>query len=260
MFRLCNLPSIFGKGVGELINRARKILKDSTNIVILSGIKLMEETGLYDLRAEKKAYDIEIAYGFSPEEMLTEGFFERRTQLFFKYYREEVLQLDKLIPTPAHEAVTKLEEDDKLKAVITRTVYGLFQEAGVNNVIEINGSIHRNICPRCGKNFTASFIKNSPEQVPHCPECQVAIHPKFTMFGERIDNGKVSRAAEAVSSADTLILAGAALDSPLGTYAKQYYRGQHFITINDVPEQDNPVITLSFTGKCSDILPQIVAY
>jgi len=254
------LSTFKGKGVGNVINRAKRILKDSTNIVILSGVKLMEETGLCDLRGEKKAYDMEMEYGFSPEEMLTEGFFERRTQLFFKYYRNEVLQLEKMIPTPAHEAVTKLEEDDKLKAVITRTVYGLYQEAGVNNVIEINGSIHRNICPRCGRNFTASFIKNSPEHVPHCPDCQIAIRPKFTMFGARVDNGKVSRAAEAVSSADTLILAGAALDSPLGTYAKQYYRGEHFITINDEPEPDNPMITLSFTGKCSDILPQIVAY
>ncbi len=244
----------------ELINRARRILKDSNNVVVLSGVKLMEETGLTDLRAEKKAYDIEITYGFSPEEMLTEGFFSRRTHLFFRYYREHVLQMEKLVPTPAHEAVAKLEEDMKLKAVITRTVYGLYQEAGVNNVIELHGSIHKNICPRCGRNFTASFIAESKESVPHCPDCQVAIHPKFTMFGERIDNGKISRAAEAVSSADTLILAGAALDSPLGTYAKQYYRGEHFITINDVPEPDNPMITLSFTGKCSEIMPKIVAY
>lgn len=251
----------YGKGVDELelINRARRILKDSSNVVILSGTKLMEETGLTDLRAEKKAYDIEIEYGFSPEEMLTEGFFSRRTQLFFRYYREHVLELDKMIPTPAHEAAAKLEEDKKLKAVITRSVYGLYQEAGVNNVLELHGSIHRNICPRCGRNFPVSFIANA-KGVPHCPDCQVAVHPKFTMFGERIDNGKISRAAEAVSSADTLILAGAALDSPLGTYAKQYYRGQYFITINDVPEPDNPMITLAFTGKCSEIMPQIVDY
>lgn len=243
----------------KLINRARRILKDSNNVVILSGTKLMEETGLTDLRAEKKAYDIEISYGFSPEEMLTEGFFSRRTHLFFRYYREHVLEMDKMFPTPAHEAVAKLEEDMKLKAVITRDVYGLYQEAGVNNIIELHGSIHRNLCPRCGRNFPVSFIVDS-KGVPHCPDCQVAIHPKFTMFGERVDNGKISRAAEAVSSADTLILAGAELDSPLGTYAKQYYRGQHFIIVNDVPEKDNPMITLAFTGKCSEILPQIVAY
>lgn len=243
----------------ELINRARKILKDSHHVVILSGIKLMEETGLTDLRAEKKAYDIELAYGFSPEEMLTENFFSRRTHLFFRYYKEHVLELDKMIPTPAHEAAAKLEEDGKLKSVITRTVYGLYHEAGVNNVIELRGSVHKNLCPRCGRNYPASFIVNE-KGVPHCPDCQVAIHPKFTMFGERVDNGKISRAAEAVSSADTLILAGAALDSPLGTYAKQYYRGQHFITINDIPEQEDPMITLSFIGKCSDIMPQIVNY
>lgn len=245
--------------MGKLINRARKILKDSNNIVILSGNSLMEETGLTDLRAEKKAYDIEIEYGFSPEEIMTEGFFSRRTHLFFRYYREHVLEMDKMVPTPAHEAAAKLEEDMKLKAVITKSVYGLYQEAGVNNVIELHGSIHRNICNRCGRNFPVSFIAES-KGVPHCPDCQIAIHPKFTMFGERLDNGKISRAAEAISSADTLILAGAALDSSMGTYAKQYYRGEHFITINDVPEKDNPMITLAFTGKCSEILPQIVAY
>lgn len=54
-------------------------------------------------------------------------------------------------PNAAHLALAKLEQQGKLKAVITQNIDGLHQAAGSKAVMELHGSVHRNYCTRCGK-------------------------------------------------------------------------------------------------------------
>ena len=54
-------------------------------------------------------------------------------------------------PNRAHLALAKLEQEGKLKAVITQNIDGLHQAAGSKEVLELHGSVLRNHCTRCGR-------------------------------------------------------------------------------------------------------------
>lgn len=239
------------------IEEARQIIKESNHIVVLSGRRMMLETGLIGRRAEERVYEIEEEFGYSPEEILTSAFWSRRTELFFDYYKRYVLVLESMKPTDAHYAIAKLEQQGKLLTVITRTIYGLHQMAGITKVIEIHGSVHRNVCPKCGKNYDADYIVNA-KGVPKCEHCQIVIQPKFCMFGEKVDNGKVSQSADAIGKADLAIMAGASIDSSLGYYVRRYYHGKHIILIDEKLAPGDDVADIILQGNCQEILPKII--
>ena len=62
-------------------------------------------------------------------------------------------------PNKAHLKLAELEAAGKLTAVITQNIDGLHQAAGSKNVLELHGSIHRNYCMRCKKQYSARFVK-----------------------------------------------------------------------------------------------------
>ena len=53
------------------------------------------------------------------------------------------------------------------------------------------------------------------------------------LFGEMIDNGRMTRAAQEVEKADVLIVLGANLTSPLCGQMIQYFTGSNLILVND---------------------------
>lgn len=240
-----------------MIQIVQNLIKECNNIVVLSGLKLVLEAGLYGVRQEERAYDIEAKFGFSPEEIATTEFLNRRVDLFYRYYKEEILDLDKMVPTPSHYAIAKLEQQGKLLTVVTRTIYGLFQSAGVHNIIELHGNANENTCPKCGRHFPADYIANS-KGVPVCENCKVVLRPGFALFGEAIDNGKISMVADQVSKADMVIVAGTTLDSYLARYALQYYQGDKLVLIHDIESLEDKRANYVIYGSCKDILPQII--
>ena len=46
----------------------------------------------------------------------------------------------------------------------------IIRMAGNRLVFEVHGSVHRNFCVECGKEYDAQFIKNSTG-IPRCTEC-----------------------------------------------------------------------------------------
>lgn len=70
-------------------------------------------------------------------------------------------------PNAAHLALAKLEQQGKVRAVITQNIDGLHQAAGSREVLELHGSVHRNYCTRCGKFFDLATIMGM-ESVPRC--------------------------------------------------------------------------------------------
>lgn len=240
-----------------MIEKVRQILNESNNVVVLSGSKLAIECGIVDIRGEEIAYDIELKYGFSPEEILTPIFLTRRADIFYKYYKENVLQLDKLNPSKAHEAIVELERKGKLRTIITRNVYELHQKAGSHSIIELHGNINSNKCTICGRYYTAEYMANS-KGIPKCEHCQVMLHPGIALFGDSIDNGKMTQAAQAVADADVLLLVGANATSPLANHMIKYYKNNKFILINDEKHPSDKRANYCLYGKCKDILPQII--
>lgn len=244
------------EGIG-MIEIVRGLIRDCNQIVILSGLKVMQEAGLHGVLQEERAYDIELKYGYSPDEIVTSEFLNRRVDKFYKYYKHEILNMDKTNPTKTHYAVAELEKRGKLLTVVTRTIYGLYQMAGVRNIIELHGSANENSCPKCGKIFSAEYIAQS-KGTPICDTCKVILKPGFALLRETVDNGKVSKVAENVSKADVLIIAGARVDSDLAKYSLQYYKGDKLVLINDKEDSTDKRADYILYGRCEDIFPQII--
>lgn len=246
-----------GSEIMTELEKVKELIKESNSIAVLGGIQIETEAGMNGVRAEHLAYETEEKYGYSPEEIVTPTFLSKRVDTFYKYYKEVILDREKMVPTGAHKALAKLDAQGKISKITTRSVYGLYIKAGVKNVISLHGTVNLNSCPRCGKIYDAYYILDA-KGTPRCEDCQVFLRPGFSLFGEMIDNGKISDCANAIASSDMLLVVGAALTSPLCRYMLKYYEGNKLVLISNKPAPGNERANYALYGNCSEIMEKLV--
>ena len=69
----------------------------------------------------------------------------RKPEEFYRFYRNKML-FPNAKAEPGASALAKLEQEGKLKAVITQNIDGLHRAAGSKEVLELHGSVLRNHC------------------------------------------------------------------------------------------------------------------
>lgn len=190
----------------KIINYIKKKIKDSHNVVAVLGIEMLVEGGGYDLDSNLENYRVEEEYGFSPEDMLSTSFFNAKVEKFYRFYKKEILGMQQH-STAAYDALLKLQTKGKLSAVISQNFHGIPQDIHLNKVIELNGSINKNQCPHCDKDFNIEYIIHS-KGIPQCDQCKVAIRPGIRLIGERVDTELMTQAAMACDAADVLLILG----------------------------------------------------
>ena len=122
-------------------------IKTSKNIVFFGGAGVSTESNIPDFRSTDGLYNQEYAY--PPETILSHSFYKKKPEEFFRFYRNKML-FPNAQPNAAHKALARLEQQGKLKAVITQNIDGLHQKAGSREVLELHGSVLRNYCEHCG--------------------------------------------------------------------------------------------------------------
>ena len=115
-------------------------IQESSHIVFFGGAGVSTESGIPDFRSQDGLYNQEYAY--PPETIISHSFFMRNPEEFYRFYKNKMI-FRNAKPNAAHLALAKLEQEGKLKAVITQNIDGLHQMAGSKNVLELHGSIHR---------------------------------------------------------------------------------------------------------------------
>jgi NAD-dependent deacetylase len=190
----------------RIVEYIRKKIRDSKKIVAFIGIEMLVESGGYNLDSNEEHYRVEEEYGFSPEDMLTNSFFNSKPDKFYKFYKKEILGMKTHI-NPAYKAMMKLEDMGKLAAVITENYHGLPEGVKFKNFIELNGSMNRNKCPRCGMNYDLNYIMDS-KGIPICDECKTAIRPDIRLLGERANTKILTDVAVACEGADIIMFLG----------------------------------------------------
>ncbi len=216
-----------------MYDELKKIIEGSGNIVFFGGAGVSTESGIPDFRSEKGLYNAKQEYGRSPEEMLSSDFFLRDPVTFYDYYKKNLIATWAK-PNDAHKALAKLEEEGKLKAVVTQNIDGLHQMAGSRTVYELHGSVHRNYCRKCRKFFDLDYVLdegNCENGVPKC-SCGGIIKPDVVLYGEMLDEDCIRNSVEAISKADTLIIGGTSLAVYPAAGFIHYFRGRHLVVIN----------------------------
>ncbi len=211
----------------ELAERVRR----AKRVVFFGGAGVSTASGIPDFRSEDGLYHQKFKY--PPEEMLSHEFYLTHTEEFFDFYRTRMIALGAK-PNQAHYKLAELEREGKLTAVVTQNIDGLHQAAGSKRVYELHGSVHRNVCQRCGHVYSAEWIMGTTG-VPHCEECGGRIKPDVVLYGESLDEKTLIGAAEAIQSCDMLIVGGTSLVVYPAAGLVQYFQGDDLVIVNKQP-------------------------
>ncbi len=202
----------------------------SDNIVFFGGAGVSTESQIPDFRSSHGLYHDRIESPYSPEEILSHDFFMEHTREFFRFYRSKMVYREAM-PNKTHQALARLEEMGKLRAVITQNIDGLHQKAGSQGVLELHGSIHRNYCIQCGRFFDLDYVMKD-EDIPRCDRCEGIVKPDVVLYGENLNETTLHKAVEAISHADVLIVGGTSLTVYPAAGLITYYSGNKLVLIN----------------------------
>lgn len=214
----------------DKVNQLAEWIRESSRIVFFGGAGTSTESGIPDFRSAAGLYQEIGQRGYSPEEMLSRPFFDREPELFYEFYRSKMLYPD-VQPNPVHELLAELEQQGKLQAIITQNIDGLHQKAGSHNVLELHGSVHRNYCMECKRQYTLSDVLVQ-SGVPRCPVDGGIIRPDVVLYGESLDGEVIDRAVAALMSADLLIIGGTSLTVYPAAGFITYFKGRHTVLMN----------------------------
>ena len=213
------------------LEQLRQIIGESTNIVFFGGAGVSTESNIPDFRSESGLFNAQSKYGFRPETMLSHSFFINHPQQFFEYHLNEMIFPDAQ-PNSAHIALAKLEQQRKLRAVITQNIDGLHQLAGSRKVLELHGSVLRNYCLNCGAKYGIDFMLKHRQDIPHCLDCGGIVRPDVVLYEEGLDSRVVDAAERYISNADVLIVGGTSLVVYPAAGLINYFRGRKLVLIN----------------------------
>ena len=243
--------------MNEKITLLKSILKNSRYTVAVCGAGLMEEGGFLAVKHQNRAYDIEQRYGYGPEELFTSACYNTRPELFFQFYKKEMLENPPKV-TASGAALAAMEEANLLHCIITSNIYNFPRQCGCKHVINLHGVISENRCPRCHRDYSLDYVMNSPHIVPLCETCKVPVRPLVSLFGEMVDSQKMTETTEEIAKADTLLLLGTRLDSEVYTPYLQYFNGRSLVIIHSEPHYLDHRADLVIIDHPKNVLPQLI--
>ena len=236
------------------INQLQEIIDSSNNIVFFGGAGVSTESGIPDFRSESGIFKSLEKYGDTPENLVSHSYYLDHTEEFFDYYKENLIFKDAQ-PNPAHLKLAELEKAGKLKAVITQNIDGLHQKAGSKNVLELHGSIHRNYCQICEKEYDLAYILES-DGIPRC-ECGGIVKPDVVLYEESLNNAILNFSVDYISRADTLIIGGTSLVVYPAAGLINYFHGSNLVLINKSETPYDSYASLVINDAIGETLSQI---
>lgn len=237
----------------EGIRQLQDMITQSDNIVFFGGAGVSTESGIPDFRSVDGLYNQ--TYDYPPETILSHSFYMGKTEEFYRFYHDKMLCLD-AEPNAAHKKLAELEQAGKLRAVITQNIDGLHQKAGSKEVLELHGSVHRNYCRKCAKEFDAQYMK-SHTGVPRCDECGGDIKPDVVLYEEGLDTQTLQKSVFYISKADVLIIGGTSLAVYPAAGLIDYYNGDKLVLVNKSATPMDSRADLLIQGSIGEIFGQI---
>ena len=216
--------------MNEKWQKLKEWIDQGSNIVFFGGAGVSTESGIPDFRSVDGLYNQK--YTYPPEMIISHSFYVKNPEEFYRFYKDRMI-FSEAEPNGAHKALAKLEQEGKLKAVITQNIDALSQShqaAGSREVLELHGSIHRNYCTRCGEFYDLDYVKKS-EGVPRCA-CGGIIKPDVVLYEEGLDQRLLQKAVAYIARADVLIVGGTSLVVYPAAGLIDYYRGNKLVLIN----------------------------
>jgi NAD-dependent deacetylase len=203
----------------EKIQALRDAIEKAKNIVFFGGAGVSTESGIPDFRGKNGLYKEKHEY--SPESYFSLRLLKTDPEAFYSFQRQRLLSMHGE-PNAAHKKLAELEQQGKLRAVLTQNVDGLHQAAGSKNVLELHGTLQSARCLRCHKSYPISAVRDSAG-IPRCKLCRGMIRPDTVLYGEKPDGRLLKKAVSYIRAADMLIVGGTSLQvAPADTLVHEF--------------------------------------
>lgn len=237
----------------EKVQQLQKKINAAHRIVFFGGAGVSTESGIPDFRSQDGLYHQQ--YDVPPETILSRTYFDRHPAEFYRFYRNKMICLTAK-PNVAHKKLAELEQAGRLLAVVTQNIDGLHQMAGSRNVLELHGSVHRNICRSCGAVYDAEWVMMT-NGIPHCDKCGGMVKPDVVLYEESLSEDVLTRSISAIASADLLIVGGTSLVVYPAAGLLRYFQGDSLVLINRDATQMDKMADLCIRDAIGAVMEQI---
>ena len=235
----------------DKIKELKKIIDESNKIVFFGGAGVSTESGIPDFRSVDGLYNQK--YDYPPELILSHSFFFSNPKEFYKFYFDKMIN-EKVKPNTCHKKLKELEDQGKLKAVITQNIDGLHEMAGSKNVITLHGTIYRNFCIKCNKKYDLDYMLKFKDDVPTCT-CGEIIKPDVVLYNEPLNDDNILKAIKYLQDSDTLIVGGTSLTVYPAAGLINYFNGKNLVIINK--DKINCNCTLQINEPIGEVFKKI---
>lgn len=237
----------------EKVQQLQQKINAAHRIVFFGGAGVSTESGIPDFRSQDGLYHQQ--YDVPPETILSRTYFDRHPAEFYRFYRNKMICLTAK-PNAAHKKLAELEQAGRLLAVVTQNIDGLHQMAGSRNVLELHGSVHRNICRSCGAVYDAEWVMMT-NGIPYCDKCGGMVKPDVVLYEESLSEDVLTRSISAIASADLLIVGGTSLVVYPAAGLLRYFQGDSLVLINRDATQMDKMADLCIRDAIGAVMEQI---
>lgn len=246
------------KDFNEQIKTLKDMIEESHTIAFFTGAGISTLSGIPDFRSKNGLYSNRY-HGKKPEKILHIKYFNKHPEEFYAFYREKLL-IDNIDPNVIHLFISELQQLGKEVTVVTQNIDGLHEKAGSLKIHNLHGTIHRNYCVDCKKEYDIDYIKQT-DGIPYCKECVGIIRPAITFYGEFLDKETFKQARLDTKNADLLIVLGTSLVVYPASEIVSHFRGKHLVIINKkrtkFNHQANLVIQEDFARVFNALLKEL---
>jgi len=234
------------------------VIKEKGYVVAFTGAGISVDSGIPAFRGGQGLWE-----KYDPMEYAHIGSFNRNPEKVWVMLREMSQVIFNSAPSPAHAALSTLEEKGFLRAVITQNVDGLHHVAGNHNVIEYHGNHRWLVCTSCRKRIPLTREVVGILPYPTCEKCNKALKPDVVFFGEGIPMMEMIKANDEANKCKVMFIIGTsgvvypAADIPYVSKSK----GATIVEINiDSTPFTGSITDHFFGGTASEVLPRILEY
>ena len=192
-------------------DRLAELIRSAGSVVALTGAGISVPSGIPDFRSPGTG----IWEDVDPMEVAHIDVFRHDPERFWHFYGARFATLRDKEPNGAHYALVELERRGRLDAVITQNIDGLHEQAGLEDVVEVHGSISFATCLEEGDRYELDEVRERLEEaedgVPRC-DAGHALKPDVVLFGEFLPEDALRRASSLVAQADLLLCVGSSLE------------------------------------------------
>lgn len=242
----------------QQIQQCAELISQARNVVAMTGAGISTPSGIPDFRSPNSGLWDQV----NPLAVASIHAFRQSPEKFYDWIYPLTKQFLEAEPNPAHYALTSLEQQGKLKAIITQNIDDLHRRAGSQTVYELHGHVREVVCTRCYRLQAAAQVFDKfmhDRQVPHC-SCGGVLKPNTILFGEQLPVQEFVAAQLALKQADLLFVVGSSLEvSPASDLPELALENKaSLVIINLQPTYLDSSADVVIRGNVAEVLPRIV--